>query len=144
MLILPCWSQKNCFCPYSCFNPPVAPQTQNLLPISFVSVHRSSPPVPTHKSLIRLSSLCVQQLLVAVVQLRHKSTAHTQAERTCTDFAPWTSVAVRLSGPPTCGLMILAQKVRPEREERGQRNAGTPFNSTDRIKERLAAETRDN
>ena len=67
---------------HSCFNPLQASQTRNVLPIPsyhpFI-IHHS---VQRHKSLIQLSSLYAQWLLVVVVQPDHKST-HTHTYWLC-------------------------------------------------------------
>lgn len=51
---------------HSCFNPALSPQSQNLLPVLPGNPSMVHPSVPMHKSLIHLSSLCAQWLLVVV------------------------------------------------------------------------------
>lgn len=62
---------------HTCFNPPLAPQSQNLLPVFSHNPSMVHPSVPRHKSLIHLLSLCAQRLLVAVFFQTPSNSVHT-------------------------------------------------------------------
>lgn len=62
---------------HTCFNPVLAPQSQNLLPVFSHNPSMVHPSVPRHKSLIHLPSLRAQRLLVVVFFQTPSNSAHT-------------------------------------------------------------------